>query len=74
MACISPEDGELTDSCRKILSAALEASVPEVIALASDMPLFKVRSSLRELTIAGFMEESDGKYKTTSTGAARLNL
>ncbi|MBN1762103.1 MAG: hypothetical protein JW878_03345 [Methanomicrobia archaeon] len=73
MACISP-DGELTDSGRKILSAAQEASVPEEIARASGMPLFKVRSSLRELTDAGFMEERDGRYKTTPAGAAKLNL
>ena len=73
MACISP-DGELTDSGRKILSAAQEASVPEEIARASSMPLFKVRSSLRELTDAGFMKESEGKYKATPAGAAKLNL
>jgi predicted transcriptional regulator len=73
MACISL-DGELTDSGRKILSAAQEASLPEELAHASSMPLFKVRSSLRELTDAGFMEESEGKYEITSLGKEKLKL
>ena len=71
MACILP-DGRLTDSGKKILSAAKEASLPEEIAKASGSPLFKVRSSLRELTDAGLMEERDGKYVITSLGVEKL--
>jgi hypothetical protein len=71
MACIYP-DGRLTDSCKKILSATKEPLSPEEIATASDSPLFKVRSSIRELTDAGLMEERFGKYVITSRGEEKL--
>jgi predicted transcriptional regulator len=73
MPCLLP-DGKLTESAKKLLRAASEAALPEELAQASDNPLFKVRRSLRELTAAGLIEESDGKYKTTPEGAAKLNL
>jgi hypothetical protein len=71
VASIYP-DGRLTDSCKKILSATKEPLSPEEIATASDSPLFKVRSSIRELTDAGLMEERFGKYVITSRGEEKL--
>lgn len=73
MPCLLP-DGKLTESAKRLLRAALEARSPEELAQASGNPLFKVRSSLRELIEAGLIGESNGKYKTTPEGVVKLNL
>ncbi len=46
------------------------ASTPLAVAKATGQPMFKVRSGLRELVNAGFLEETDGEYNLTSTGSA----
>ena len=53
MACISP-DGKPTESGTKMLSALKSGlASPEEIAKDTGLPLFRVRSGLRELTQAG---------------------
>jgi len=70
MACINP-DGKPTESGSKMLRA-LKAGLksPEEIARDSELPLFRVRSGLRELTQAGLIVEKAGKYGITEKGAA----
>jgi predicted transcriptional regulator len=72
MACINA-DGTITETARTLLQAALKASLsPEDISVQVGQPLFRVRSSLRELTGAGFIREENGKYTTTDIGKGKL--
>jgi len=69
MACISP-DGKPTESGIKMMRALqLGMGSPEKIAKEVGVPLFKARSSLRELTQAGLAVEEDNKYELTEEGA-----
>lgn len=67
MACVNP-DGKPTESGRKMLEAAKEPSTPEEVAGLTSLPLFKVRSGLRDLKGAGYLKEEQGKYIITSEG------
>jgi len=69
MACISP-DGKPTESGSKMLRALQAGSgSPEEIAKEADLPLFRVRSGLRELTEAGLAKQKDDKYELSEKGA-----
>lgn len=67
MACIS-SDGRPTESGRKLLLALRENRTPEEIAGKTKLPLFRVRSGLRELVAAGFVREEQGNYTLTESG------
>ena len=69
MACVSP-DGKPTESGTKILRA-LKAGLktPEEIAKETVLPLFRVRSGLRELAEAGLAKQKDDKYELSEKGA-----
>ena len=72
MACISP-DGKPTESGSMMLRA-LQAGlgVPEGIAKETGLPLFRVRSGLRELAEAGLAKQRDDRYELTEEGAKLL--
>jgi len=69
MACISP-DGKPTESGTKMLRA-LQAGLgsPEEIAKDTGLPLFRVRSGLRELTQAGLANQKEDRYELSEKGA-----
>lgn len=68
MPCVSP-DGKPTTSGMATLEAIKEgASTPKAISDATGQPLFRVRSGLRELVGAGFLELSDDDYLLTPNG------
>lgn len=69
MACISP-DGKPTESGSKMLRA-LQAGLksPEETARETGLPLFRVRSALRELTQAGLVHQIEDGYKLSEKGA-----
>jgi predicted transcriptional regulator len=69
MACISP-DGKPTESGSKMLRA-LQAGLksPEEISKNTGLPLFRVRSGLRELAQAGLADQKEDSYKLSETGA-----
>ena len=68
MACISP-DGKPTESGTKMLRALNSGlGSPEEIAKEAGLPLFRVRSGLRELTQAGLANQQDDKYEITGKG------
>jgi len=71
MACLSA-DGTLTESARKMLGALQNPALPEEVAQATGLPLFRVRSGLRELAQAGLVEEREGRYVLTEVGKQRL--
>lgn len=69
MACISP-DGKPTESGTKMLRALQAGSgSPEEIARDTGLPLFRVRSGLRELTQAGLANQRDDRYELSEKGA-----
>ena len=68
MACISP-DGKPTESGARMLRALKSGlGSPEEIAKDAGLPLFRVRSGLRELAQAGLASQKDDKYKITDEG------
>ncbi len=69
MACISP-DGKPTDSGTKMLRAIKSGLVsPEEIAKDAGLPLFRVRSGLRELNEAGLASQKGESFELTAKGA-----
>jgi len=68
MACISP-DGKPTESGTKMLSA-LQSGLgsPEEIAKDAGLPLFRVRSGLRELIQAELANQKGEKYELSEKG------
>jgi hypothetical protein len=64
MACINA-DGSLTPIAKKVLTAL-------VIPGSAHVPLYRVRSSFRELTAFGAMEEIDGLYQISDYGRELL--
>ena len=70
MPCVSP-DGTVTETAKKVLSAAVEEKSAEEIAN-TGLPLFRVRSSIRELVDAGLIESRNEKYKTTEKGKTKI--
>jgi len=71
MPCVLP-DGSVTPTAKKILSTALQEKSAEEISELTGMPIYRVRSSVRELLSAGFIEEKGGKYLTTDKGKGKI--
>jgi len=68
MACITPE-GKPTESGKKMLNALKSGAMsPEEVAKISGLPLFRVRSGLRDMVQADLVKEEEGKYKLTEKG------
>jgi len=68
MACVTPE-GKPTESGKKMLNALKSgATSPEEVAKISGLPLFRVRSGLRDMVQADLVKEEEGKYKLTEKG------
>jgi len=73
MACISP-DGKPTESGTKMLRALQSGlGTPGKIAEDVGLPLYRVRSSIRELILAGLAIEKDGSYELTEEGAKLIS-
>jgi predicted transcriptional regulator len=72
LGCIAP-DGKPTESGRKMLVAIKVHHLPEEIAKDSGLPLFRVRSGLRDLLDAGYVSEEKGEYHLTDAGRKVLN-
>ena len=67
MACVNP-DGSLTESAQNLLRVLAEPLTPEEISRKTGQPLFKVRSSLREMVDAALITEEGGRYTVTAPG------
>jgi DNA-binding IclR family transcriptional regulator len=67
MGCVN-SDGSITSSAKQMLSLLAQAMTAEEAALQSGQPLFKVRSSLREMVEAGLVKLETEKYSTTDIG------
>lgn len=71
MACVDA-NGKLTRSGELILLAMMEPADVETAARESGLPLFKVRSAVRELSKADLLAEVEGGFKVTSKGIEKL--
>lgn len=67
MACVS-SSGELSPTAKKILLVVANPAKPEDVARETGLPLFRVRSGLREMAQAGLLEEQSGAYVITDAG------
>ena len=70
MACINP-DGTLTPAAQAVITALKIPCTPVDLAQAANLPIYRVRSTIRELIEAGLVLESDGKYHLTDSGMKR---
>jgi DNA-binding IclR family transcriptional regulator len=67
--CVSA-DGKPTKSGIEMLSALKGgASTPDALSGATGMPMFRVRSGLRQLVSAGLVNQVDDKYQLTPEGS-----
>jgi predicted transcriptional regulator len=72
MACVSP-DGKSTESGTKILRSLKSGSkLPENVAEDTGLPLFRVRSGLRELAEACYANSKGDKYEISPKGVELL--
>lgn len=71
MACVNP-DGTLTESALKILDSLKNPKSPEAIADITGLPLFRIRSALRDLIAAGFVSQDNDIYNLTTEGQKLL--
>jgi predicted transcriptional regulator len=68
MPCISP-DGKPTLTGVALMKSLKDGALsPEEITSKTGQPLFRVRSGLRELKNAGFVEETGDKYRLSEAG------
>ena len=73
MACVNP-DGRPTESGTKMLLAMKnQARTPEEAATDTGLPVFRVRSGLRELEAAGLALSTPEGYRATDKGAALIS-
>lgn len=70
MGCVNP-DGTLTSSARAILGALRTAGTAEQIAPMAGLPLFRVRSALRELVAAGLVIDQGGSHRLPEAGETK---
>jgi DNA-binding IclR family transcriptional regulator len=69
MPCVSA-DGKPTKSGIEMLSALKGgASTTDALSGATGMPMFRIRSGLRQLVNAGFIKQVDDKYQLTPEGS-----
>jgi predicted transcriptional regulator len=71
MACVNNQ-GELSDSARRMLTALEVPATPEDVAARTELPLFRIRAGLREMVEAGLVELKDGVYTSTQRGRTLL--
>ena len=67
MACIN-NDGTLTESARRLLGKLIVPCGAEELSQRMGQPLFRIRSSLREMETAGLVQPIEGKFLITEAG------
>jgi hypothetical protein len=71
VGCINV-DGTLTRSGELVLLALRTPMTPEEAARDTGVPLFKVRSGIREFLAARLVQAADDKFQTTQDGLDRV--
>ena len=72
MACISP-DSTINPSAKKVLEYLQEPADIQKISKNLDLPMFRIRVSLRELKEIGYLTETDENYHITPAGIEVLS-
>jgi predicted transcriptional regulator len=70
MACINP-DGSLTPAAQAVITALKTPRTSAELAQATSLPVYRIRSTIRELIEAGLVLETDGRYQLTENGLRR---
>jgi len=65
-------DGTLTVQAKLVLTALQTPRTAEDVAATTDLALFRIRGSLRELVAAGLLEHIGDAYQITKAGQQRL--
>jgi hypothetical protein len=73
MACVNP-DGTITSSALAMMRAMKTPTSANHIAEIAGLPLFRVRSGLREMIEAKLAVEHDGSFHLTDAGAEKAAL
>jgi predicted transcriptional regulator len=71
MACINP-DGTLTPTAQAVISALRTSYTAADLGQVTGLPIYRIRSTIRELIEAGLVLETEGKYQLTEGGKGRL--
>ena len=71
MPCVKP-DGTLEPMAQAILRALRTPRTAEGVCDHLRLPLYRVRSTVRELVEAGLVVDADGTLRLTNAGAARI--
>lgn len=71
MSCINA-DGTLTRSGELILLALKNPGTAETVSQETEVPLFKVRSAVREFLLARLVEMAGEQYQATEAGLAKV--
>lgn len=71
MPCVKP-DGTLEPMAQAILRALRTPKTVEAVCDYLRLPLYRVRSTVRELVEAGLVTEVEGQYALTPAGEARV--
>ena len=71
MACIN-SDGTLSSTAQSVLQACQAPATLNQIARMTDLPVYRVRASLRELIEAGLLVESPQGFQVTPAGKDKL--
>jgi predicted transcriptional regulator len=71
MACVNP-DGTLSSSAKELLKILNNPMTAEEISQKLNRPMFKVRSSLREMLEAKMISSAEDKYVITEEGNKKI--
>lgn len=71
MACINP-DGTLVPSAQRILHALSSPVKLEEVAKSTGLPLFRIRSNIREMLGAKLIEKKEENYVVTKLGQEKI--
>jgi len=71
MPCVNP-DGSITDSAKALLKVIETPLTAEEISKKAGQPLFKIRSSLREMVGAELIKEEGNKYVISESGKEKI--
>jgi predicted transcriptional regulator len=69
--CVKP-DGTLAPNAKKIIKACRQGATIDEMAQETGLRSFRIKSSIRELTGAGLLEQQDDQFVLTSLGANLL--
>lgn len=71
MACVN-SNGEITEAARKILFSMKQPVPLTHVEAQTGLPMYRIRSAMRELAEAGLAAEAGGDWQVTGAGMAAI--